>query len=80
MQSLDTLLLYEKPDAYFFPHYSGSVFAPFDIPRPGLRYLAYKMLYLLHLPCCSLFWGKWKAHIKTAKRIIIFDYGYQRGM
>ena len=80
MQSLDTLLLYEKPDAYFFPHYSGSVFAPFDIPRPGLRYLAYKMLYLLHLPCCSLFWGKWKDHIKTAKRIIIFDYGYQRGM
>lgn len=80
MQPLDTLLIYEKPDAYFFPCYSDRVFAPFGVPQPSLRYLAYKALYLLRLPFCSLFWGKWKDYVKGAKQIIIFDYGYQRGM
>lgn len=80
MPSPDTILIFEKPEAYFFPHYSGRVFAPFGVPQPGFRYLLYKVTHLLHLPCCSLFWGEWKARVKTAKRVIIFDYGYQRGM
>lgn len=76
----DTILIFEKPGAYFFPHYQGSVFAPFGVPQPSLRYLAYKILHLLLLPGSHLFWGAWKIPARTAKRVIIFDYGYQRGM
>ncbi len=76
----ETILIFEKPESYFFPHYSGNVFSPFGVPQPSLRYLVYKVMYLLRLPCCSLFWGRWKTAAKTAKRVIIFDYGYQRGM
>lgn len=80
MQPSDTILIFEKPEAYFFPHYSGRVFAPFGVPQPGFRYLLYKVMYLLRLPCCSLFWGEWKSYLKTAKQVVLFDYGYQRGM
>ncbi len=76
----NTILIFEKPENYFFPHYRGSVFAPFGVPQPSLRYLVYKILYLLHLPCCSMFWGSWRHHVKTAEQVVIFDYGYQRGM
>lgn len=76
----DTILIFEEPDAYFFPHYQGCVFAPFGVPQPSLRYLAYKILHLLHLPGYSLFWGSWKVPARTARQVIIFDYGYQRGM
>lgn len=76
----NTILIFEKPESYFFPHYDGIVFAPFGVPQPGFRYLIYKVLYLLRLPCCSLFWGSWKRPAKTAKQVILFDYGYQRGM
>ncbi|MCM1191362.1 MAG: hypothetical protein NC389_02920 [Acetatifactor muris] len=76
----ETVLIFEKPESYFFPHYDGLVFPPFGVPQPSLRYLIYKVLYLLRLPCCSLFWGPWKTPAKTAKQVIIFDYGYQRGM
>lgn len=80
MQSPDTILIFEKPEAYFFPRYSGKVFAPFSVPRPSLRYLVYKILHLLHLPGSCLFWGSWKIPARTASRVVIFDYGYQRGM
>lgn len=76
----DTILIFQKPDLYFFPHYREITFPPFCIPQRSLRYLLYKALYLLHIPLCSLFWGNWKDRLKTAKRVIIFDYGYQRGM
>lgn len=80
MQSSDTILIFEKPEAYFFPHYNGSVFAPFGVPQPSLRYLAYKVLHMLHLPGSHLFWGSWKIPARTARQVVIFDYGYQRGM
>lgn len=80
MQPSHTILIFEKPEAYFFPHYKGSVFAPFGVPQPSLRYLLYKVMHLLRLPCCSMFWGHWKRSVRTAKRVILFDYGYQRGM
>lgn len=76
----NTILIFEKPESYFFPHYDGIVFAPFGVPQPGFRYLIYKVLYLLRLPCCSLFWGSWKRPAKTAEQVILFDYGYQWGM
>lgn len=37
-------------------------------------------MHLAHIPGYSFFWGDWKNHLKTAKKVIIFDYGYQRGM
>ena len=80
MQSSNVILIFEKPDAYFFPHLNDRVFSPFGVPQPSLRYLIYKIMQLLHLPCCSLFWGKWKSQISAAEKVIIFDYGYQRGM
>ncbi len=80
MAERDTILIFQKPDLYFFPHYKDIVFSPFRIPERSLRYLIYKGLYLLGIPLCSVFWGHWKDHLKEAKRVIIFDYGYQKGM
>lgn len=76
----DTILIFQKPNLYFFPHFKDIVFSPFCIPERSFRYLIYKFLYILRLPCCSLFWGDWKKNLKTAKQVIIFDYGYQAGM
>lgn len=76
----DTILIFQKPNLYFFPHFKDIVFSPFCIPEKSFRYLIYKFLYILRLPCCSLFWGDWKNHLKNAKQVIIFDYGYQAGM
>ncbi len=76
----DTLLIFQKPEYYFFPDLKGIVFPPFCIPERSFWYLIYKFLYILRLPCCSLFWGEWKKHLKKAKQVIIFDYGYQAGM
>ena len=33
-----TILIFEKPENYFFPYYDGSVFAPFGVPQPGFLY------------------------------------------
>ena len=78
--SKDTIIIFQKPELYFFPHFRDIVFSPFGIPERSFRYLIYKALYILNIPCCSLFWGSWKKYIKTAKQVIIFDYGYQKGM
>lgn len=78
--SKDTILIFQKPELYFFPHFKEIVFSPFGIPEKSFRYLIYKFLYILRLPCCSLFWGSWKKHIRGARQVIIFDYGYQAGM
>ncbi len=76
----DTILIFQKPELYFFPHLKGIVFSPFGVPERSFRYLVYKVLYILKLPCCSIFWGEWKKHLKEAEQVIIFDYGYQAGM
>lgn len=76
MQSSDLLLVFAEPQLYFFTYYHDMVSAPFNIPQPGFRYLLYKAMEILHLPCRSIFWGEWKRRVKTAKRVIIFDYGY----
>lgn len=80
MTSKDTILIFQEPDLYFFPYYRDITFSPFSIPEKSFRYLIYKALYILRLPCCSAFWGDWKRHLKQAKQVIIFDYGYQAGM
>lgn len=76
----DTLLIFERPELYFFPALSPFVCPAFGVPRRSLRYLIYKVLYVLHLPGTHLFWGSWTKQLAKAKRVIIFDYGYQRGM
>ena len=76
----DTIIIFQKPELYFFPHFKDIVFSPFGIPERSFRYLIYKALYILNIPFCSLFWGDWKKHLRTAKQVIIFDYGYQKGM
>lgn len=80
LSNKDTILIFQKPELYFFPHYRDIIFSPFNIPEKSFRYLIYKFLYILHIPLCSLFWGDWKKQIKNAKQVIIFDYGYQAGM
>lgn len=80
MKKKDTILIFQEPDLYFFPFYKDITFSPFGIPERSFRYLIYKALYIFRIPYCSLFWGKWKNHIRTARRVIIFDYGYQAGM
>jgi len=80
MSDKETILIFQKPDLYFFPHYSAITFKPYDISERSLSYIIYKLLYLCRIPLCSYFWGGWKKYIPTAKRVIIFDYGYQRGM
>lgn len=74
------IIIFQKPELYFFPRCGGQIFAPFCIPERSLRYLLYKFFYVLRLPWRSLFWGEWKKHVPEAGQIIIFDYGYQRGM
>lgn len=76
----DTIIIFQKPGLYFFPHYKDIVFSPFRIPERSFRYLIYKAFYILKLPCCSVFWGDWKKYVKEAEHVIIFDYGYQAGM
>ncbi len=76
----DTILIFQKPELYFFPHFQEIVFSPFGVPERSFRYLIYKFLYIFRIPCCSLFWGGWKKKLKTAKQVVIFDYGYQAGM
>ena len=73
-------MIFQQPELYFFPHFKEIVFSPFGIPEKSFRYLIYKTLYVLRIPLCSVFWGDWKKHIKEAEQVIIFDYGYQRGM
>lgn len=80
MHTKDTILIFQEPNLYFFPYYSDIVFKPFGIPERSLSYLLYKVLYILRIPLCSVFWGEWKKYVKDAKKVIIFDYGYQRGM
>ncbi len=80
MTKKDTIMIFQQPELYFFPFYKDLVFAPFGIPEKSFRYLLYKGLYLLRIPLYTRFWGDWKNHLKEAGQVIIFDYGYQRGM
>lgn len=80
MQNKDTILIFQEPHLYFFPDYADITFKPFGISERSFSYLIYKALYICRIPLCSIFWGNWKQHLKTAKKVIIFDYGYQRGM
>ena len=73
-------MIFQHPELYFFPQYKNIVFSPFGVREHGVSYWIYKAMHFAHIPGYSFFWGDWKNHLKTAKKIIIFDYGYQRGM
>ncbi len=76
----DTVLIFQKPELYFFPHLKGVVFSPFCVPQKSVGYLLYKVMHMLRIPARSVFWGDWKEKVRYAKKAIIFDYGYQAGM
>lgn len=76
----DTVLIFQRPEMYFFPYFSDIVFPPFRVPEKSLRYMVYKALFILRIPLYTLFWGDWGKRLKEAERVIIFDYGYQAGM
>lgn len=80
MNSKDTLLIFQNPKLYFFPHYQEMVYAPYDRRERTPLYYLYRVMNLLKLPCSSFFWGKWKNQIKSVNKVIIFDYGYQNCM
>ncbi len=75
-----TILIYEHPNAYFFPDLPDPVYQPFGVPKRSLRYVIYRLMQILRLPFAHHFWGSWTEHIADARRVVIFDYGYQRGM
>lgn len=75
----DTILIYEKPENYFFRRMSN-VYAPYDMRLHSFKYWVYRFLHITGIPLYRKFWGKWKEKIKSSRKVIIFDYGYQRGM
>lgn len=74
------VMVFEKPDSYFFPTYQGKVFSPFCVKNRSLGYLIYKGMSILNLPGRHKYWGDWKEAAKQADKVILFDYGYQKGM
>lgn len=75
----DIILIYEKPENYFFPG-MDNVYAPYAVEFHSPKYYLYRVLHILRIPLYRAFWGEWKNRIKECKKVIIFDYGYQRGM
>lgn len=75
----DIILIYEKPGNYFLKK-MNNVYAPYDMEFHSPKYWIYRALHTIRLPLYRLFWGEWKKKIKECKKVIIFDYGYQRGM
>jgi len=80
MKKSDTILIFQKPELYFFPHLKDIVYPPYDRREKTPLYYIYRAMNLIKLPISSFFWGSWKNRIKDVKRIIIFDYGYQNCM
>jgi hypothetical protein len=80
MNNTDIIWIFQQPNLYFFPHYKDIVFSPFGVKERSLPYWIYRAMHILHIPGYQFFWGEWKKHLAEAKKVIIFDYGYQRGM
>lgn len=80
MNRNEIILIFQKPELYFFPHYKDLVYAPYDRKEKTPLYYMYRCMNILKLPISSFFWGKWKNQLSNAKKVIIFDYGYQNCM
>lgn len=78
--SKDYLMIFEKPELYFFPYYHDCVLSPYGVTPFSLPYYCYRAMDILNLPGRHIFWGDWKKHIQSVNKVIIFDYGYQKGM
>lgn len=50
MQNQDIILIFQKPQLYFFPYYSDIVHEPFGISEKSFSYIIYKLLYIFHIP------------------------------
>jgi len=80
MKKRSIVLIFADPSLYFFPRYKDVVYPPFCSQRKGVWYLLYRALFWLGCPLCHIFWGEWKEAAKTAEKVVIFDYGYEKGM
>ena len=80
MDKNDFILIFQKPELYFFPHYKDLVYAPYDRKEKTPLYYLYRGMNLFKLSISSFFWGHWKSQLSSAKKVIIFDYGYQNCM
>lgn len=80
MENESLILIFAEPSLYFFPQYKDFVYPPFGSLYKGVWRLVYRALCLAGCPLCRVFWGKWKEKAKNAKMVVIFDYGYEKGM
>lgn len=76
----ETLIIFHSPELYFFPAYDELFYSPFGVREHSFPYWIYRAMHILHIPGYSHFWGEWKQKILSAKKVILFDYGYERGM
>lgn len=80
MNSDSVVIIFAKPSLYFFPQYNDLVYSTFSSMYKGVWRLVYRALILVGCPLCRVFWGEWKEKVKAAKKVVVFDYGYEKGM
>ena len=76
----DTILLFQEPERYFFPQMKGIVYAPFGVANKRLRFWLYLLVCRFPFLCFPVLFGPWKKQIRTAKQVILFDFGYVPGI
>lgn len=76
----DTILLFQEPERYFFPQMHGIVYAPLRIRNVRLRFWLYLIVYRFPFLCVPVLFGPWKYKIRTARQVILFDFGYIPGI
>ena len=74
-----TIMIFAEPKRYFFSRLDN-VYEPFGYPTGTPQYYIYRFRNLLGLGDFSYFWGDWKDEIRDAGLVVIFDFGYERGM
>ncbi len=80
MKDESVVLIFAEPSLYFFPRYQDLIYAPFCSMYKGVGRFIYRALNLAGCPLCRVFWGKWKEKAKSARMVVFFDYGYEKGM
>lgn len=76
----DTILLFQEPERYFFPHMKGIAYAPFRIRNQKLRYWLYLAAKRFPFLCAPFLFGRWKHLLANAQLVVFFDFGYVPGI
>lgn len=79
MKNMNSIMIYEKPQNYFFGELDN-VYAPLKSMVKSPVYYVYRILNTLLPSLSSFYFGEWKKYIKNTDLVVIFDYGYQKGM